>query len=143
MIAKIYYTIWTDCIKKIQTVPASKNNWKLYSFLILSNVMGLNLVFLSAILPNYIIWNYLSYFKIDCFKGNTLDSLFNGLILFMLPMFLINYFLVFRNDRYKVFIEKYQSYNGNYFKKYLLLSCFIPLALLFLGMLYVRVFSNN
>lgn len=142
MLAKVYYTIWTDCIKKIQTVPASKANWKFITLVFMSTLMGLNLMFLSVILPNQFLWNFLNYLKIDYFKGNTLDTLFNGLIQFMLPMLIINYLLIFRNDRYKKIIDNYNFYNGKYFLKYLLASLWIPFVLLIAGMLYVIFFSK-
>lgn len=137
IIIKTYYTIWTDCIKKMQSVPRNRNYWKFYSISIISTIMSINLLFLSAILPNKMMADYLNFIKLNIFKGNTFDTLFNGLIL-IVPMILINYFLIFRKNRYLTFIDKYQFHNGKYCLKYMLISLWGPVFVLAIGMIYIK-----
>ena len=140
MFAKIYYTIWSDGIKQMEIVGSKKTIfWKLYLNLIISSAMFVKLLFISAIVPKKFIWDYILYLKIDYFKGYTLDALFNGLILTLI-FFLVNYFLVFRNDRYKTFMEDYKFYHGKYCLRYIVASFYIPIGILLAGMIYVNYF---
>ena len=141
MITRMYYTIWSDCIKQIKSVPASKSRWKIYSLTIMSLLMGVNLMFLSTIFQRHILGIYIYHLEINFFSGNTINTILESFILFMLPMMLINYFLIFRKDRYLRFIDKYKFYNGKYFLKYLLASLWIPIFLLLFGMLYIKLFN--
>lgn len=140
MLKRIYYTIWTDLIRQLQSTSASKKRWKFYSLLLMSSLMGINIIFLAAVLPNKFMAEYLDYIKLDYFKGNKLDTLLNGLII-MIPMYLINYILIFRNNKYIYIINKYTYHNGKCFFKYLLATLWIPFILLVVGMIYVRI--NN
>lgn len=139
MIKKIYFGIWTDCIKQIKSVPRSKDGWKFYSLTVMSLLMGINWMFLSMFILSSS-WGKEFEYSVDIgIFGKTIGILLEGFILFMLPMLVLNYLLVFRNDRYLTFIDKYDFQNGKWFRKYLLLSLWLPVVALCLGLLYVNL----
>jgi hypothetical protein len=55
-------------------------------------------------------------------------------ILYVGPPLLLNYMLIFRNQRYKKLIKKYKYHEGKLGITFLLLALFIPLLALWLGL---------
>ena len=139
MISRIYYTIWSDCIRQIKTVPSNKSDWKFITMTTMSFLMGVNLAFLLLLISSLII-KFTFTIDIDILPGTSLDAALSFFLTFILPMMMINYFLIFKNDRYLTFVDKYKFYNGQYFKKYMLGSLLIPLGVLLISMLYVNFF---
>ena len=128
MILKLYYKIWVDFIKKVQSIPANKNNWKGITVVFMSMAMAINLVTIMTILQRNI-FKYTFYdVKVDIFPGSMLNSLTSFFILFLLPNLIINYFLIFRNERYKILLNKFKSYNGKLFFSYFAISLLAPLV---------------
>lgn len=126
----IYYKIWIDCIIKARSIPANKNNWKRFTMIFMSMSMALNFMLIMAILQRKILGISFYHLKFDIFPGTKLDAFSSFFVLFLLPMLLINYFLIFRNNRYEILLEKYKSHNGKLFFAYFFISLAIPLLVL-------------
>lgn len=101
----IYYKIWVDCIIKAQSIPANKNNWKRFTMVFMTITMSINFACLMSLLQ-IIIGTYFYHFEVDFFPGTKLDALISGLVLFILPNLLLNYYLIFRNNRYEKLLNK-------------------------------------
>lgn len=132
---KLYYAIWVDCILRAKAKPKNKNNWKFFTMLFMGMAMAINFITLMAIFQRNVLHKRFYYLDLDIFSGTKLDALLSFLILFLLPPLLLNYLLIFRNNRYKVLIKKYEYHNGKLFIKYFLTSLILPFLLLFLGFL--------
>ena len=133
---KLYYRIWVDCIVKAQSIPANKHNWKWFTIAFMSLAMAINFACIMSILQRNIFGVYFYKIQVDIFPGNKLDALISGLILFVLPSVLINYFLIFKGNRYKLLISNYKSQNGRLFFLYFFTSLALPLLFLFVVLLY-------
>jgi hypothetical protein len=131
----IYYKIWVDCIVKARSIPANKNNWKRFTMIFMSMAMAINFAMIMAILQRNILGCSFYDFRADKFTGTKLDAFISFFALYLLPMLLINYFLIFRNNRYELILEKYKSYNGKLFISYFLASLILPLSLIVIGMI--------
>jgi hypothetical protein len=131
----IYYKIWVDCIVKARSIPANKNNWKRFTMIFMSMAMAINFAMIMAILQRNILGFSFYDFRVDIFPGTKLDAFVSFFALYLLPMLLINYFLIFRNNRYELILEKYKSYNGKLFISYFLASLILPLSLIVIGMI--------
>lgn len=131
----IYYKIWVDCIVKARTIPANKNNWKRFTMIFMSMAMAINFAMILAILQRSILGFSFYDFRVDIFPGSKLDAFISFFTLYLLPMLLVNYFLIFRNNRYELILEKYKSYNGKLFITYFLVSLILPLSLIVIGMI--------
>ena len=129
----LYFKIWVDAIVKIKKNPLRKEDWKWMVQIYMAIVMALNLMFLLAILQRNIV--HISFYdlEINMFSSEILNNLISGFILFFLPPLLINYLLVFKNDKYLVLIEKYKFENGKYFLTYFFSSIFVPLLILIIA----------
>jgi hypothetical protein len=133
---KFYYKIWVDCIVRAQSLPANKNNWKRFTMVFMSMSMAINFAMIMAILQRNILRFTFYNFRVDVFLGTKLDAFISFFILYLLPMLLINYFLIFRNNRYENLVKKYKSYNGKLFFTYFLSSFAIPLIFLIISQLF-------
>lgn len=129
----IYYKIWVDCIIKAQSIPANKNNWKLFTLIFMTITMSINFACFMSILQRNILGLYFYHFEVDFFPGTKLDALIIGFVLFVLPNLLLNYYLIFRNNRYEKLINKYKSYRGKLFFIYFFASLAIPLIILIIS----------
>lgn len=108
-----YYLIWSDAIQRFRKHHPDRRDWKLALFTLLTWMHALNA---------WIIILWLKYFKIliipkfnfNLFPGTLLDGFFTFTIEFALPFGILNYFLVFYNNRYEKFTEKYKSIKTRY-----------------------------
>jgi len=129
----IYYKIWVDCIIKARSIPANKNNWKRFTMIFMSMAMAINFAMVMAVLQRNVLQFSFYDFRVDIFPGTKLDAFISFFVLYLLPMLLINYLIIFRNNRYEILLEKYKSYNGKLFISYFLASLILPLLLIVIG----------
>lgn len=106
----IYYKLWVDAIVNDKEYKNNENGWKSSVFWLISTANVLNVIFV------YMWLNYFQIFKLkSIFNASTnlvSISLVEIFIIYYLPLVVINYFLIFRKDRYKNLILKYTHYNG-------------------------------
>lgn len=135
----LYYNIWTDCIKKAQSQPRNKDDWKVYTLLFMSIAMTFNLIFLLFIFSEINIINTIPILKINITGITYLDGFLRFFISYLLPFLLINYFFIFYRNRYLKILQKYKYYNGRLFIVYFLGSIGILLIYFFIAFLIIKV----
>ena len=116
-----YYLIWVDTL--INGKKYYRNEWKVISFFLITFSNAMNVFTIYLWLKYFDVVSYL--IKIDIFPGTILNNAAGFFIQFAVPFFLINYFLIFYNDRYKKLIGKYPSSNGKLAVIYMLSSIWI------------------
>ena len=133
----IYYKIWVDCLVRMRSQEINKDSWKRKSMIAMTIAMTYNGMFFMAILQRDILG--FSFYWID-FPSlpDREDSLINIFILFVLPIFIINYLLIFRKKRYEKLIEKYPSYNGKLAIPYIVISIMLPTVLLLIFVFIIQ-----
>ncbi len=112
-----YYIYWADAIQRIRKFNPQKKDWEKTLYFFNSWIHALNL---------FIIFLWLKYFKvidiklpdIDIFPGDMINGFLSFAIVFATPFFIINYFLIFHNNRYERIVEKYHNKDGNYAMPY-------------------------
>lgn len=119
----IYYQIWVDCIASFK-----KNNtdWKWKSMLYINLAMGFNLMFVLYFLGNFFPIFKKYHIEIDIFRGTSLDALVEYVILYGVPIYLLNYFLIFYNRKFEKLLTSYPNYSGKYFLVYFIMSLGLP-----------------
>ncbi len=135
----LYYKIWADCIKKAQSQPRNKDDWKIYTLLFMSIAMTFNLIFLLFIFSEINIINTIPILKINITGITYLDGFLRFFISYLLPFLLINYFLIFYKNRYINILQKNKYYNGRLFVVYFLGSIGILLIYFFIAFLIIKV----
>lgn len=130
---KLYYRIWVDCITRLRSIEANKDNWQTTGIVIMSTAMTFNFVLLMVIIQKNILNYYFYEINIAILSGFQ-NYILTILILFFLPCVIINYLLIFRNKRYEKLLKKYPYSNGKFIVAYILISLFLPIVLLFIAM---------
>jgi hypothetical protein len=133
----LYYRIWVDFIKRAKQPPASRQNWKTGSMLFMTLAMASNLILIMTILERHVLKK--TIYTIDfSFLPERANSVLSYIFLFILPCFIINYFLIFRNKRYLKLLELYPYYNGKLAASYCVISFMLPIVLLLIGFIFFR-----
>lgn len=128
----IYYKIWVDAIVKIKSNPLRKEDWKWIIQSLMASAMGVKLMFFMAIINRHLL--NIPFSDVG-FNFPILDSFVKGMLFFFIPPFLINYLLIFRNNKYEILLNKYKNHNGKLFITYFFVSIFVPLIILIIAFL--------
>jgi hypothetical protein len=99
--------------------------------------MTFNLALIMTVLQRHVFKSNFYEFEVPT-SSSYLANIIKFLVLYLLPCVMINYLFIFRNDRYKKFIEKSPYYKGKLFGIYFAFSIFLPIVLLLVGMLFFR-----
>jgi len=134
----LYYRIWVDFIIRLRSREANKNNWQLTSILAMSIAMAFNFILLMAILQRQVFGYYFYEINISFLSGHE-NYILTMLILYVLPCVFINYLLIFRGKRFEKLLKKYPYHNGKLFVTYFSISLFLPIILLWIGIIISRL----
>ena len=130
----IYYKIWVDCMVRIRSQEKNKHNWQEKSIIVMTIAMTFNFILFMTILERNILG--CSFYEINLSSlSDSYNNILTILILFVLPCVIINGLLIFRKSRYKMLIKKYPYHNGKLITAYWLISLFLPVVLLFVGII--------
>jgi hypothetical protein len=91
--------MWSDMVLTARKNGNFTDKWKDFNY-ILPIFQGMNLLGFLFIFKIFFNINLPSLYVIDVFPGKMLDGAFVGITTFMLPFYLMNYFLIIRNNRY-------------------------------------------
>jgi len=129
----LYYRIWVDCITRLRSIEANKDNWQTIGIVSMSTAMTFNFVLLMVIIQKNILDYYFYEINIPVLSGFQ-NYILTILILYFLPCVIINYLLIFRNKRYEKLLKKYPYSNGKFIVAFILISLFLPIVLLLIAM---------
>ena len=133
----LYYRIWVDSIMRLKSIDAYKTVWKLKSMTGMSIAMTFNLILIMVVLQKNV-FGYFYEINLRFLSGHE-NYILTMLILYLAPIILINYLLIFRRNRYERLLEKYPYKNGKLFQTYFSISMFLPIILLLGGILLVKL----
>ena len=69
------------------------------------------------------------FFLFRFFENDSLDIMIHGLVIMLLPGYILHYFLVFHKKKYQQFTKKYKSREGKLFNRYMSNSIVISFSL--------------
>jgi hypothetical protein len=121
----LYYKIWVDLIVLAKNNPLRKEDWKWMVQIYMAMAIAIKLAFIMSIVQRNILDYY--FYNLDVFNNQVINNFFSFFILFFLPPVVINYLLIFKDNKYQILIKQYKSYNGKLFAAYFFISFFIPL----------------
>ena len=96
--------------------------------------MTLNFLLIMTILQKHILNNYFYTINFDFFPA-PIENVLSFMVSFIIPPTILNYLLIIRNDKYEKIIKKYRYHDGKLFLTYFLISMFLPLVLLLIGII--------
>jgi len=127
-IKNIYYSVWSDIILGLQKKNRLKSE-KWFILFFMSFCLGLNYAPIIFLFPKSIDPFHL-FMQFKIFDSGFFDRVFHGIIIFLLPGYIIHYFLVFYKNRYEKFTKNYEFRNLKLFSRYAAITLIIPFSLL-------------
>jgi hypothetical protein len=127
-----YYKIWVDAIVLERSKKGEQGSWKAFTIIPISLLQGVNLltvIFLIRIITHKGIPVVLSF---DIFRERAINTFLAGALTFFIPFVILNYLLVFYNERYQYLLKVYHDSKGKLYRNYFLWSVgiiVIPLVL--------------
>jgi hypothetical protein len=118
----LYYRIWVDAITYQKKKQKKEDGWELLTIISISILQGLNLL---AIL---FVFRWLTHRQMPIMLPMRIFhmSAFNGfcsvVLIFFLPFILLNYLLIFYNQRYQKLLSIYPNKNGKLYRNYLIVT---------------------
>lgn len=117
----IYYKIWADAIKQARARKTLNEGWKLMPLVSMSVLMGLNLLALFLLLHAFN-RRLLLLFPVHIFETTGYNTSISVILTYFLPFVILNYLLVFTNNRYEVIAQNYRSKHSKLYRNYALIS---------------------
>ncbi len=108
----LYYMIWADGIKKMQSVAANRGKWKSQMFIYMSMAMALNIAVIMSIIQLHIVGYVFYDMKFHIFSLEKLNNALSFFLLYLVVPVILNYVFIYRNNRYEKLLQKYKYYDG-------------------------------
>ncbi|MDP9077552.1 MAG: hypothetical protein M3O71_09040 [Bacteroidota bacterium] len=132
----LYYRIWADAIISQKAKKTEQTSWKLYTLIPLSLIMGINLFTFFYWMRVIVDRNLLLYMPVNVFNAHPLNSFISVVITFIIPFVLLNYLVIFNNDRYNEVLKKYHHTCGKLYRKYVLYSLGIAIIPIVINVMF-------
>jgi hypothetical protein len=119
----LYYQLWADGIINSASYKRNELGWKNKVFWLITMANSFNIVVIYLLLQRFDIQIY--RFEINIFGRSLIKNVLEGFLNFCFPIALINYFMIFKNDKYISIIKRYKDYKGVYAITYTLSSILV------------------
>lgn len=133
LIMSLYFKIM------VSSIYTSKNNgfmsdiWKFTSNFYVATALTANFLILYVLLNNHFFPRSLDFLSLEILNDKGLNFLLNLILYGIMPIMIINYYLVYKDKQYNILIKQFnESYNKKTFGLYFLISFFLPISLIFL-----------
>lgn len=133
----LYYRIWVDFIIRAKKNPANNGNWQQGSMIFMTLAMSSNFILIMTILERHVLKRTVYTLNFS-FLPERANSVLSYIFLFILPCWIMNYLLIFRNKRYLKLLERYPYKNGKLAISYFVISLMLPIILLLIGFMFFR-----
>jgi len=109
----IYYIFWADAIISFRKHHPDRKNWKFTLLFFNSWLHALNWWIVFIWLKHFQILD-IPLISVNVFPGTLLDDFLSFTIEFAMPFGILNFFLIFHNNRYDKIIQKYGEIKTRY-----------------------------
>ncbi len=108
----LYYMIWADAILSFKKHHPNED-WKIKLYIYITCIHSLNFGLILFWIKHL---NFLSIPSLDIniFPGTLIDSFLSFTLQFSFPFLMLNYFLIFYNNRYKKILYQYKDIKRKY-----------------------------
>lgn len=118
----LYYKIWIDAIETERAKKVEARNWKLYTIIPISLLQGINLFTFFYWMKTMVNRTLPLFFPVTIFNALLINDFISIVITLFVPFVLLNYLLIFNNERYKQLLIKYKAGHEKFYKKYTLIT---------------------
>jgi hypothetical protein len=113
----LYYKIWVDAIVSTKSLGSDEfKNWKVFTIIPISALQGINLLTILLWIRGLSDIEFAVLLPVKLFNVILLNEFIAVILTFFIPFLLLNYLLIFSNQRYKTLLKEYRADNG---KRYL------------------------
>lgn len=121
---RLYKRIWVDAIfyEMNKKSAEQERRWEIFTLISMSVLEGLNLLTLLFIIRYFTHGRMPIVIPLAIFNVIAFNFFISITLTFFLPFVIINYLLVFANDRYKVLLNAYPRENGKLYGRYAMIS---------------------
>jgi len=117
---RLYYRIWVDAIVFEQSKKSQKRSFKFYTLIPISLLQGINLFTFFYWMKVLVNRNLPLFFGVDIFNARPINGFISILLTLFIPFVILNYLLIFSNDKYVDLIKKYPYQKGKLYRRYVL-----------------------
>ena len=118
----LYYKIWAVAIKYHKAQQGDEISWKPFAIISISTLQGINLFALLLLLRLLSGGRFLILFPMHIFNISGINTMCSILLSFFAPFILINYLLIFYNNKYQEVLKNYGDTNSKLYRNYALIS---------------------
>lgn len=105
----LYHKIIVSSIDTTSKGDLSKNIWRYSTLMVISISMTLNIVCVWLIIETHLSPNFTSFMKLEIVSENKYNVFFSFIVYLFLPIFIMNGFYIFGNQRYRKLMQRYPS----------------------------------
>ncbi len=135
----LFYKIWVDAITATRAKRAEAGNWKLYTLVPMSVLEGINLLTFFLWMKTIVNRRLPLVLPVDIFHYRLINDFISIIVTLFIPFVILNYLLIFSNDRYQHLLLQYPADGSKLYKKYALIS----LGLLVIPVLIVTLYFHE
>lgn len=118
----MYYKIWADAIAFHRGQKGQQGNWKLFAIISMSVLQGINLLSVLLLIRLLSHKKYPVLFPMHTFHLAGLNTFLSIATTYFAPFIILNYLLIFYNNRYAELQKIYDDKNGKLYGIYALVS---------------------
>src|ERR1700754_4493926 len=118
----IYYKIWVDAIVSEKAKKGDQGNWKAFTIIPMSILQGINLLTFLLLIRIITHGEVPIVLSMNIFRERALNTFLAGALAFFIPFVIINYLLVFYNERYKLLMKEYKNNEGKLYRNYFFIT---------------------
>ena len=130
----IYYQIWADAIQA--TKKKNSAEWKVTTLMPVSVLEGINLLSLLLLLRIISGGKLPVVMAVELTHISIMNYALGILLTFFVPFVLINYLLIFYNNRYQKVIRFHKGQNGRLYIRYILIILGVIVVLLVFKLIF-------
>lgn len=135
----IYYKIWADAIAFEKNKRGKDLNWKTISLIAMSALQGLNLLAVLIVLRALTHRQMPVLLPVHIFNMTALNSFCAIVLIFFIPFVVLNYLLVFYNNRYEALLKTYPDKKGKLYRAYFLWSVGVIVVPLIFYVVFIKI----
>lgn len=135
----IYYKIWADAILFEKAKREKDINWKTITIISVSLLQGLNLLVLLYLLRWISRGQMPILLPLSIFNMSALNSACAIILVFFIPFVILNYLLVYYNNRYLEIIKTYPNRKGKLYRNYFLWSVGIIIIPIVFKLVFITI----
>ena len=131
-IKNMYYKILVSSMYTAQNNGFMSDIWKVLSNFYVAVAFCSNLLVVFLIINNNLSYGSLDFLVIKYTSLGKYNFLLNLIFTLLIPIMILNYYLVYRHDKYKELIIKYEKYYRKpFFVIYFIISFLLPIIYVF------------